>query len=186
MKYLIAGLGNIGPEYKNTRHNIGFDVLDQLAKEYSVEFQLEKQAYKATFKFKGRIFVMIKPTTYMNLSGKAIQHWMTSEKIPIDNLLVVTDDIALDIGKLRMKKKGSAGGHNGLKHIEQTLASSQYTRLRFGVGNDFPQGRQIEYVLGKFTEDEKIELSSLIDISCEMIISFAAIGADRTMNQFNK
>ena len=186
MKYLIAGLGNIGDEYRNTRHNVGFMVLDELAKKFNASWELGKLAHHTSFKHKGRIFILIKPTTYMNLSGKAIRHWMTVEKINLENLLVVTDDIAIDFEKLRLKAKGSSGGHNGLKNIESLLNTNQYARLRFGVGGDFPRGKQIEYVLGDFSQEEKEVLtSSLIEKSCDMILSFGTIGIARTMNQFN-
>lgn len=185
MKYLIAGLGNIGPEYEKTRHNIGFLVLDQLAKKFDCKWELGKQAYKTSFKHKGRIFILIKPTTYMNLSGKAIRHWMTAEKINTENLLVITDDIALPYETLRLKAKGSSGGHNGLKNIEELLNTQQYARLRFGVGGDFSKGKQVDYVLGDFTADEQITLSTLIDKSCDISLAFGTIGIARTMNQFN-
>lgn len=185
MKYLIAGLGNIGPEYEKTRHNIGFLVLDELAKKFDCKWELGKQAYKTSFKHKGRIFILIKPTTYMNLSGKAIRHWMTSEKVKTENLLVITDDIALPYETLRLKAKGSSGGHNGLKNIEELLETQQYARLRFGVGGDFSKGKQVDYVLGDFTADEQITLSTLIDKSCDISLGFGTIGITRTMNQFN-
>lgn len=185
MKYLIAGLGNIGTEYENTRHNVGFMVLDKLAAKFDAKWELGKQAFHTSFKHKGRTFILIKPTTFMNLSGKAVRHWMTTEKVKQENLLVVTDDIAIDYEKLRMKQKGSSGGHNGLKSIELLLESAQYARLRFGVSGDFSKGKQIDYVLGEFSEDEKITLSTLIDKSCDMVLGFGTIGIARTMNQFN-
>lgn len=185
MKYLIAGLGNIGPEYENTRHNIGFLVVDALAKKFDCKWELGKQAYHTSFKHKSRTFVLIKPTTYMNLSGKAIQHWLSVEKISTDNLLVITDDIALPFETLRLKAKGSSGGHNGLKNIEALLSTQQYARLRFGVGGDFAKGKQVDYVLGDFSADEQITLSTLIDKSCDITLSFGTIGIARTMNQFN-
>lgn len=185
MKYLIAGLGNIGPEYEKTRHNIGFMVLDELAMKFDCKWELGKQASHTSFKHKGRTFILIKPTTYMNLSGKAIRHWMTTEKINQENLLVITDDIALPFETIRLKAKGSSGGHNGLKNIEALLNSQDYARLRFGVGGDFSKGKQVDYVLGNFTSDEQITLSNLIEKSCEMALSFAIIGIARTMNQFN-
>lgn len=185
MKFLIAGLGNIGSEYDDTRHNIGFMVLDELAKRFDCSWELGKQAFKTSFRHKGRTFVLIKPTTFMNLSGKAVRHWLTTEKIKQENLLVVTDDIAIDYEKLRMKAKGSAGGHNGLKNIELLLNSAQYARLRFGVGGNFPKGKQIDHVLGKFSKDEIITLPSLIEKACDMVLSFGSIGISKTMNQFN-
>ncbi len=185
MKYLIAGLGNIGVEYAQTRHNIGFMVLDALAKEHNLTFDSGRHAFYAVLKHKGRSLYCIKPTTYMNLSGKAVQHWLTAEKIPLENLLVIMDDLAIPFGKLRMRKKGSAAGHNGLKDIEQKLGTNQYCRLRFGIGDDYPRGRQVDYVLGEFFDEEQIELPTLIEKAGQMILSFAAIGADRTMSQFN-
>ncbi len=185
MKYLIAGLGNIGVEYAATRHNIGFMVLDALAKEHGVTFDSGRHAFYTIIKHKSRVIYCIKPTTYMNLSGKAVSHWLNAEKIPQENLLVVMDDLAIPFGKLRLRKKGSAAGHNGLKDIELKLGNNQYNRLRFGIGDDYPRGRQVDYVLGAFWEDEKIELPTLIKKASNMVLSFAAIGADRTMNQFN-
>ena len=185
MKFLIVGLGNIGEAYSNTRHNIGFMVMDALAERFNAKWELGKQAYKTSFKYKGRTFILIKPTTFMNLSGKAVRHWMTTEKITQENLLIVTDDIAIDYEKLRMKAKGSAGGHNGLKNIELLLASNQYARLRFGVGGNFSKGKQIDYVLGDFNEDEKIILPNLIEKAEDMVLAFGTIGIARTMNQFN-
>lgn len=186
MKYLIAGLGNIGPEYEKTRHNIGFMVMDKLAKDFDAKWELGKQAFHTSFKHKGRTFILIKPTTFMNLSGKAVRHWMTVEKIKQENLLIVTDDIAIDFEKLRLKAKGSSGGHNGLKNIELILNTGQYARLRFGVGGDFSKGKQVDYVLGEFTDDQKITLPSLIEDACEMVLGFGTIGISRTMNQYNK
>ncbi|NMM49087.1 aminoacyl-tRNA hydrolase [Marinigracilibium pacificum] len=185
MKYLIVGLGNIGAEYEQTRHNIGFMVADELAKKFNVTFALDKQSYKAEFKHKGRTFFVIKPTTYMNLSGKAVKHWMQKENIPISNILVIVDDLALPFGTLRMRGKGSAAGHNGLKNIEQLCGGSNYPRLRFGIGDDFPKGRQIDFVLGEFSKEEKDELPFLIDKSCDMSLSFGTIGINHTMSQFN-
>lgn len=186
MKYLIAGLGNIGPEYDLTRHNIGFMVLDQLASRESAAFHLDKQAYKAEVKYKGRQLHLIKPTTYMNLSGKAIAHWLQNLKIPKENLLVITDDLALPFGKLRMKARGSSAGHNGLKSIESTLGGQDYARLRFGIGDHYPKGRQVDYVLSQFSPAEQAELPERIDKSIDMILSFASIGIERTMNFFNE
>lgn len=185
MKYLIAGLGNIGPEYENTRHNIGFLVLDKLAKKFDCKWTLGKHAYQTSFKHKGRTFILIKPTTFMNLSGKAVRHWMTVEKIKQENLLVITDDIALPFETIRLKGKGSSGGHNGLKNIELLLESQEYARLRFGVGGDFSKGKQVDYVLGDFSSDEQITLSTMVDRSCDITLAFGTIGIARTMNQFN-
>ncbi len=185
MKYLIIGLGNIGQEYAETRHNIGFMVLDELAKEQNITFDISKQAFKAEFKFKGRHIHLIKPTTYMNLSGRAMNYWMQQLNIPKENTMVIVDDLALPLGKLRLRAKGSAAGHNGLKNIEQVTGGSNYARLKFGIGDDFHKGQQIDFVLGKFTEDEKAQLHALIDTSIEMVKGFCTIGVTRTMNQFN-
>ncbi|GAB5524923.1 MAG: aminoacyl-tRNA hydrolase [Roseivirga sp.] len=185
MKYLIVGLGNIGPEYELTRHNIGFLTLDRLADQKDVKFEMSRLAYHADFKFKGRTIHMIKPTTYMNLSGKALRHWMTELKIPIENVLVIVDDIAIPFGKLRMRAKGSSAGHNGLKNIEQLLGGQNYARLKFGVGNDFPKGRQVDYVLSPFTQKEFDELPISMDKAIDMIQGFCTIGAARTMSQYN-
>lgn len=185
MKYLIVGLGNIGSEYADTRHNAGFMVLDQLAKEESLQFHNMRLAYYTELKYKGRMLHLIKPTTYMNLSGKAVNHWMKELKIPVENVLVIVDEIALPLGTLRLKPKGSAAGHNGLKHIELTLGTDQYARLRFGVGDNYPKGRQVDYVLSGFDDDELPEIPGLIDKSIEMIKSFATIGTELTMTKFN-
>lgn len=185
MKYLIAGLGNIGTEYELTRHNAGFLVLDRLADIKSVNFELKRHAEKAELKFKGRQIHLIKPTTYMNLSGKAIAYWLQELGIPKENLLVVVDDIALPFGTLRMRKKGSAAGHNGLTHIEETLGGQEYARLRFGIGNNFGQGQQISYVLGNFSKEEFGALPPLLDKAGEMILSLCTIGIDKTMSLYN-
>ncbi|MDR0969755.1 MAG: aminoacyl-tRNA hydrolase [Lentimicrobiaceae bacterium] len=185
MKYLIACLGNIGAEYDNTRHNIGFMIADQMAKESEQQFTTNRLAQTTLIKHKGRSLIVIKPTTYMNLSGKAIQYWLKNENIPIENLLVVVDDIALPTATLRMKKKGSDAGHNGLIHIIETLETNEYARLRFGIGNNFSRGRQVDYVLGKFTPSEMVLVEPKIDVAIEMIKSFATIGIDRTMNLYN-
>lgn len=184
-KFLIAGLGNIGEEYENTRHNIGFTVLDTIAIENNLKFRTDRLAAVAEYKFKGKTLVLIKPSTYMNLSGKAVNYWLQAEKISRENLLVVTDDLALPFGSLRMKGKGSDGGHNGLKSIQETLASSEYARLRFGVGNEFSKGQQVDYVLGKWSEEEKKGLEPRIKLSIEMIQGFAAIGLQRAMSAYN-
>ena len=185
MKYLIAGLGNIGAEYELTRHNIGFLVVDQLADQQKATFSVERLAEKAEFKFKGRSIHLIKPSTYMNLSGKSIAYWMNDLKIPQENLLVIVDDLALPFGSIRLRTKGSAAGHNGLKNIEQHLGGQAYCRLRFGIGNDFGKGQQVEYVLSNFTKDEFTRLPLIIQKANEMILSFCTIGAERTMNHFN-
>lgn len=185
MKYLIAGLGNKGAEYELTRHNIGFLVLDRLADVKGITFSLSRHAEKAELKYKGKQIHLIKPTTYMNLSGKAIAYWLQELKIPKENLLVVVDDIALPFGTLRMRKQGSAAGHNGLTHIEQVLGGTDYARLRFGIGNNFSKGQQVDYVLGNFTQEEFQALPPLMDKASEMILSFCTIGPDRTMSLFN-
>lgn len=185
MKYLIVGLGNIGPEYAKTRHNIGFMVVDELAKKHNTSFDSGRLAFKADFRYKSRNFHLIKPTTYMNASGKSVRYWMNELKIPKENVLVIVDDLAIPFGSLRMRGKGSAAGHNGLKDIEQQTGGNNYARLRFGIGDDFPKGRQVDYVLGEFSSDEKIDLPLLIDKSCEMVEAFGSIGLARTMNQYN-
>ncbi len=185
MKYLIIGLGNIGPEYELTRHNIGFLTLDQLADRFDVEFESDKLAFHCCFKHKSRTVHLIKPTTYMNLSGKAVNYWMKELKVAKENILVVVDDIALPFGNLRMREKGSAAGHNGLKNIEVLTGGDNYTRLKFGVGDDFHSGRQVDYVLSNFTKDEFAELPLKINKAIEMILGFCTIGSQRTMSQFN-
>lgn len=184
-KFLIVGLGNIGEEYENTRHNIGFTILDALAKENSFKFATDKLASVATFKFKGKTLILIKPSTYMNLSGKAVNYWMQTEKIQKENILVLTDDLALPFGSVRMKGKGSDGGHNGLKSIQETLVSSEYPRLRFGVGSEFSKGKQVDYVLGKWNLEEQKELEPRIKLAIEMIQGFTTIGLQRTMSAYN-
>lgn len=186
MKYLIIGLGNIGPEYELTRHNIGFLTLDRLADDQEVEWQMGRLAFKSEFKYKGRQIHMIKPTTYMNLSGKAMNYWMKELKIPKENTLVVVDEVALPFGTLRMRGKGSAAGHNGLKNIEALTGGTNYPRLRMGIGNDFPKGKQVDFVLGKFNSKEFEELPFIMDRASEMILSFCTIGIERTMNFLNK
>ena len=186
MKYLVVGLGNVGSEYEGTRHNCGFMVVDALAKSAEASWSLERHAYRTEMRVKGRTLVLIKPTTYMNLSGKAVKYWLQAEKIEQQNLLVVVDDIALPTGTLRMKKQGSGGGHNGLGNIEELLGNSNYCRLRVGVGNNFSRGRQIDYVLGQFTADELAVLQPKIERATEMVKSFATQGPDRTMNMINE
>ena len=185
MKYLIAGLGNIGPEYELTRHNAGFLVLDRLADVQKINFKTERLADKAELKFKGRQIHLIKPNTYINLSGKAIAYWLQDLKIPKENLLVVVDDLALPFGSLRMRQKGSAAGHNGLKNIELVLGGQEYARLRFGIGNNFSKGQQVDFVLSNFDQQEIKDLPAVMDKSIEMILSFCTIGVERTMNIFN-
>lgn len=186
MKYLIVGLGNVGAEYEGTRHNCGFLVVDALAKTADEHWTLVRHAYRAEISVKGRKMVLIKPTTYMNLSGKALKYWMMMEKIPLENILVVVDDIALPLGTLRMKKQGSGGGHNGLGNIEELLGTNAYCRLRVGVGNNFSRGRQIDYVLGRFTADEMAVLEPKIEQAVEAVKTFVTQGPDRAMNMYNK
>jgi len=185
-KYLIIGLGNIGEKYNETRHNIGFKILDSFAKDESITFETQKLGDIATYKFKGRVFVLLKPNTYMNLSGKAVKYWMTKEKISIENVLVICDDLNIPYGSLRLKPKGSAGGHNGLKDINDKLNTQQYARLRFGVGNSFSKGRQVDYVLGKWNKEELLEMPEKLDKIKNIIKSFGLIGVAKTMNEFNK
>jgi len=185
LKYLIAGLGNIGDEYSNTRHNIGFMVLDALSKASNITFKDARYGSVAEIKHKGKTFVLIKPSTYMNLSGKAINYWLQKEKIPIENLLVVVDDIALPLGSLRLRSGGSDGGHNGLKSIDSILGHQNYARLRFGIGGDFPKGTQVDYVLGEWSDEEMKIIPERIKKACDTILSFGAIGLERTMNFFN-
>jgi PTH1 family peptidyl-tRNA hydrolase len=185
LKYLIVGLGNIGEEYQDTRHNIGFTILDALAKASNIFFSPDRLASKAEYRFKGRTLVLIKPTTFMNLSGKAVNYWMQAEKTALENVLILTDDLALPFGALRMKPSGSDGGHNGLKSIQETLMTSEYARLRFGVGNDYPKGKQVDYVLGKWEKEQLPELEKRVALAVEMIKGFATIGLQRTMNEYN-
>jgi len=184
-KYLIVGLGNIGPEYAQTRHNIGFKILDALANQENLSFETAKLGDVTTFKIKGRSALLLKPSTYMNLSGKALHYWMEKENIPLENVLVITDDINLEFGVIRVKTKGSNGGHNGLKDIQNTLNTVNYNRFRFGVGADFGKGRQVDYVLGKWNDDEKKALVERLEKSTEVIKSFILSGITNTMNQFN-
>ncbi len=186
MKYLIVGLGNIGDEYANTRHNIGFKVLDALIESSSSCFETARYGDVAKIKFKGRTLILLKPSTYMNLSGKAVDYWMKEEKISLSKTFIITDDLALPFGKLRLKGKGSDGGHNGLKSLIQILKTSQYARLRFGIGAEFSRGKQINYVLGEWTKEEEKQLPELIDLSIKYIQSFTTIGLNRTMNDLNK
>jgi len=186
MKHLIVGLGNIGREYEDTRHNIGFMILDALAKASNVVFDVNKRyGAIAEMKLKNKQLILLKPYTYMNLSGNAVRYWVQNEKIEPENLLIVVDDLALPFGAVRLKSKGSDAGHNGLKHIQETLGTTQYNRLRFGIGNNFPQGAQINFVLNPFTDEEQKQLPERIEIACEMIKSFCLAGIDITMNQFN-
>jgi len=184
-KFLIVGLGNIGSEYENTRHNIGFKVLDHLAKKEDLTFETQKLGALSTYKLKGRSFLLLKPSTYMNLSGKAIKYWLTKENIPLENLLVITDDLNLPFGSLRIKLKGSDGGHNGLKDTQLQLQTTKYNRFRFGISDEFSKGRQVDYVLGNWTTEENDKLSERLDKSIEIIKSFGLGGMNNTMNSFN-
>ncbi|MFS4493153.1 aminoacyl-tRNA hydrolase [Maribacter sp. 2308TA10-17] len=184
-KFLIVGLGNIGSEYVETRHNIGFKVLDALSKKEEFTFETAKLGDIGLFKVKGRSVLCLKPSTYMNLSGKALKYWMEKEKVPLENILIITDDINLKFGVIRLKTKGSDGGHNGLKDIQNVLQSSTYNRFRFGIGAEFSKGRQVDYVLGKWNEEEKEQLPARLVKSCELVSSFVLSGVKNTMNQFN-
>ena len=186
MKYLIAGLGNIGDEYANTRHNIGFAVVEAMARLSGVSFQSGRYADLAKIRVKNKSLVLIKPKTYMNLSGKAVRYWLDAEKIPLENLLVIVDDIALAHGQLRLKTKGGDGGHNGLSSIIEILGTEEFSRLRFGIGNDFAKGYQVEYVLGKWTRAEEEILVPKIADAVEMVKSFVTQGAELTMTRYNK
>jgi len=185
VKFLIAGLGNIGDEYAHTRHNIGFDVLDKFAVKHNVEFKTDRLAFYSLVKIKGKAFHLIKPTTYMNLSGKSVLYWMNKLEIPAENLLVVVDELALPFGTIRMRKKGSDGGHNGLADIQTSIETTEYPRLRFGIGNDFPKGLQVNYVLSKWEKSQEKELNVLIDKSIEAITDFGLMGLDKAMNKYN-
>lgn len=184
-KFLLVGLGNIGSEYVETRHNIGFKVLDALAKSEDFTFETVKLGDVGLLKVKGKSVLCLKPSTYMNLSGKALKYWMDKEKIPLENVLVITDDINLPFGSIRVKTKGSDGGHNGLKNIQNTLQSATYNRFRFGVGADFGKGRQVDYVLGEWNTEEKEQLPERLEKASALIKSFVLSGVKNTMNQFN-
>jgi PTH1 family peptidyl-tRNA hydrolase len=186
MKYLIAGLGNIGDEYADTRHNVGFSAVDALALNFKATFEVGRLASVARMSLKGRTLVAIKPSTYMNLSGKSIRYWMQKEDIPKENILVIVDDLALPLGALRLKSKGSDGGHNGLISIIETIETNEFSRLRIGIGNDFAKGYQVDYVLGRWSAEEIKTLTPRIDLTVDLIKSFVLIGAERTMNYFNK
>lgn len=185
-KYLIAGLGNVGAEYEGTRHNVGFMVVDALAKEADARWTLERHAYRTEVRHKGRVLVLIKPTTYMNLSGKAVRHWLQAEKVELENLMVVVDDLALDPGVIRIKKQGAAGGHNGLADIEACLGTQNYNRLRVGVGQEFGRGQQVDYVLGRFSDEQAAALEPALKTACDAVRCFVTQGIDRTMNLYNK
>ena len=184
-KFLIIGLGNVGDSYRNTRHNIGFKVLDALASASNISFEPNRYADTSKLKIKGRPVVLVKPTTFMNLSGKAVNYYLQSEKIEAENLLILTDDLALPFGTLRMRTKGSDGGHNGLKHIIQTLNGTTFSRIRFGVGNEFSKGKQVDYVLGSWSDEEESALQERIDTATKMVKSFVLVGAAQTMTLFN-
>lgn len=184
-KFLIAGLGNIGSEYENTRHNIGFKIVEHLAKKYEVPFETQKLGDVAYVKHKGRTFVLLKPSTYMNLSGKAVRYWLEKENIPLENLLIVTDDLNIPFGTIRIKTKGNDGGHNGLKDIQLQLNTTTYARFRFGISADFSKGKQIDYVLGQWGEEEQKLLPERLEKSAEAVISFGMAGVTNTMNSFN-
>lgn len=184
-KFLIVGLGNIGDKYTNTRHNIGFKIVDEVAEEYNVSFETEKLGDVATFRFKGRTFVLLKPNTFMNLSGKAVKFWMDKENISVENILIVTDDIHIDFGTIRLKAKGSAGGHNGLKDIQEKLNTQEYARFRFGVGGNYGKGKQADFVLGEWSKEENSQLIERLPVSAKVITSFGTAGLANTMNTFN-
>ena len=184
-KFLIVGLGNIGPKYTETRHNIGFKVVDAFAKAQETSFETEKLGAIARTKVKGKTVILLKPNTFMNLSGKAIRYWLQQEKIPVENLLVITDDLNLDFGSIRVKTKGSAGGHNGLKDTQAQLNTGTYNRFRFGISDAFSTGRQVDYVLGEWTAEEEASLPERLDMSCEVITSFVSGGINNTMNAYN-
>ncbi len=186
MKYLIAGLGNIGEQYAGTRHNAGFDIVDELASRKESVFQSGRYAWHTSLKFKGRELVLIKPSTYMNLSGKAVRYWLEKENIPVEQLLVVVDDIALPPGDLRMKKKGGAGGHNGLEDIIAIIGTEEFARLRFGIGDQYLRGRQADFVLSPWAPEERDAIRERMKVAADMIISYVTIGPERTMTAFNK
>lgn len=184
-KYLIVGLGNIGEKYTQTRHNIGFLVADVLAHKFETVFQTQKLGDVAKFNHKGRTFILLKPSTFMNLSGKAVRYWMTQEKVELGNVLVIGDDLSIPFGAIRIKGKGTAGGHNGFQDIQDVLQTTEYARLRFGIGNDFPKGKQIDYVLGEWTAEEQEKLPERCVKAAEACISFGMTGLATTMNTFN-
>lgn len=186
MKYLIVGLGNIGDEYKDTRHNIGFTVLDAMALASDAAFTDRRYGEVAKVKYRGRELILLKPSTYMNLSGNAVNYWLKKEKIPVENMLIIVDDIALPLGSIRMRHKGSDGGHNGLAHINAILGTNEYPRIRFGIGNGFRKGSQVDFVLGRWSPEEKKTLEERISIVVEMIRSFTFAGTELTMTVFNK
>ncbi len=184
-KFLIVGLGNIGEKYASTRHNIGFKIVDAFAKEHNAKFETEKLGDVTKLKIKGKTIIVLKPNTYMNLSGKAVMYWMKKENIKVENLLVITDDLNIDFGKLRIKGKGSSGGHNGLKDIQDKFNTGVYPRFRFGVGSDYGKGRQVDYVLGEWDKEEESQMIERIPTSINAITSFITAGLTNTMNEFN-
>ncbi|MBQ1973835.1 MAG: aminoacyl-tRNA hydrolase [Paraprevotella sp.] len=186
MKYLIVGLGNVGHEYDGTRHNIGFRVLDAFAKASNIVFEDKRYGFVGKTSVKGRQLILLKPSTYMNLSGNAVRYWMQQEKIPLENVLIIVDDLALPFGALRLKPNGSDAGHNGLKHIAATLGTQAYARLRFGIGNDFPRGGQVDFVLGQFGEEDLKTMDERVALAGDIIKSFCLAGITLTMNQYNK
>lgn len=184
-KFLLVGLGNIGAEYAHTRHNIGFDVIDFFVAKHGASFQTERLADMANIRFRGKTLICIKPSTYMNLSGRAVKYWMDKEKVPVSNILVIVDELAIPLSKLRLKTKGGHAGHNGLKSIEESLGTTEYPRLRFGIGNDYPKGMQVDFVLGKWTAPEKIIVGKKIEKCSEAIESYVVAGPALTMNTLN-
>lgn len=186
MKFLLVGLGNIGAKYDNTRHNIGFDVVDRIATQYEAKWKSENLGSVAKFKHRGRTYVLLKPSTYMNLSGKAVRYWMQKEKVEKSNILVILDDLNLNFGGQRMRGKGSPGGHNGLKNIDQMTGGNNYPRLRIGIGDTFSRGKQVNFVLGEWDKQEQEQLPEIIDFAAEAAISFGAIGLAHTMSKYNK
>jgi peptidyl-tRNA hydrolase, PTH1 family len=185
LKYLIAGLGNIGKEYDNTRHNIGFRILDALTGASNIVYEDRRYGFVAEYKFKSRIFILLRPTTYVNLSGRAVNYWLQKENIPLSNLLVICDDLALPLGTIRLKAKGSDGGHNGLRNIIDVLGTTEFARLRFGIGDHFHKGQQVDYVLGQWNSEEEKQLPPLINASIEVIQNFGILGVERSMNICN-
>ena len=184
-KYLIVGLGNVGPDYVNTRHNIGFKLINFYAKSHSLQFESSRLGSISKHKLKGKILVFLKPNTYMNNSGKSVKYWLQKEKIPLENLLIVTDDLNLPFGTIRLKIKGSDGGHNGLKDIQEKLKTSNFQRLRFGIGNKFSKGKQVEFVLSEWSKDEKLNLEKQLETFNNLINDFVFIGINKTMNKYN-
>ena len=186
MKYLVVGLGNIGSDYVGTRHNIGFRVVDAFAEKQGAEWADKRYGFVAKTRVKNAELILLKPSTYMNLSGQAVRYWAQQEKIPVERILVIVDDLSLPVGKIRMRGAGSAGGHNGLKNIESYMMTQNYARIKFGIGNEFPKGTQVDFVLGKFSDDDNKVIAEKLDYVGEMIKSFCLQGLDRTMNQYNK